>query len=113
MGLQVFVSQHCESCSRSVDIAEAVAARYPGLSVEVVDLDKPLSDRPQQVFAVPTFILDGQLLCVGNQDVEWMVQRIQVLRTRADEYEAAWERRSEKGVNDEQLPPESYWHAHG
>jgi predicted DsbA family dithiol-disulfide isomerase len=81
MRLQVVVSQHCTSCSQSLALGEVVAAhyRYQGMTVEVIDLDDPTVKRPGAVFAVPTFLLDGQLVCVGNQPEELMRRRINML----------------------------------
>ncbi len=77
MKLQVCVSQHCVSCSHSVALAEAVASHFDDVTVEVIDLDDPAAVKPEQVFAVPTFLLDGQLLCLGNQEEEWLTRRLE------------------------------------
>lgn len=80
MKLQVYVSQHCAWCSRSVALAEAVASHFNDVTVEVVDLDDPSASKPDQLFAVPTFLLDGQLLCLGNQEEEWLIRRLQQVK---------------------------------
>jgi hypothetical protein len=40
--------------------------RFPALEVEVVDLSRTEVDRPDYVFAVPTFVLNGRVLSLGN-----------------------------------------------
>ena len=76
MKLQVYVSQHCVSCGRSAALGQALASHFDDMTVEVLNLDDPLIPRPELVFAVPTFLLDGQLLCLGNQQEERLVQRV-------------------------------------
>lgn len=80
MKLQVYVSQHCAWCSRSVALGEAVAAHFDDIAVEVVYIDDPSTIKPDLVFAVPTFLLDGQLLCLGNQEEEWLTRRLHQLQ---------------------------------
>ncbi len=82
MKLQVYVSQHCAWCSRSVALSEAVASHFNDVTIEVVDLDDPSASKPDQLFAVPTFLLDGQLLCLGNQEEEWLIRRLQHVKQR-------------------------------
>ena len=64
--LKVFVEPRCESCERALRLAGEVGARFPALAVEVVDLSRPGAERPDYVFAVPTFILNGRVLSLGN-----------------------------------------------
>ena len=98
MRLQIFVSQHCASCSHSLALARSVASYYPDVGVEVVDLDDPTSEKPTAVFAVPTFLLDGRLLCVGNQEARWIKGRIDAIR---------------ESIKHEQSAEESNWSFHG
>jgi hypothetical protein len=47
-------------------LAAAVARRYPAVSVQVVDLDREPAARPANLIAVPTYILDGRTVALGN-----------------------------------------------
>ncbi len=76
MKLQVYISQHCIPCSRSAALGQAVASHFEDMTVEILNLDDPAVPRPDLVFAAPTFLLDGWLLCLGNQEEEWLIQRI-------------------------------------
>jgi hypothetical protein len=53
-----------------------VASQFSDVVLEVYDLDDPTVAIPEVVFGVPTFLLDGRLLCLGNQDRDWLVQRL-------------------------------------
>jgi hypothetical protein len=73
--LQVYVSRHCFNCREALRLADAVAARYPGL-VQVIDLDFTPAPLPERVVAVPTYLLDGQVLSFGNPDPEDLFARL-------------------------------------
>ncbi|MFQ6058549.1 MAG: hypothetical protein ACE5MB_06705 [Anaerolineae bacterium] len=72
--LQVFVSDHCWGCREAKAIAREVRARFPGLTVQVIDVDDEASEKPPQVIAVPTYLWDGQVLCLGNPERGWLYQ---------------------------------------
>lgn len=64
--LKIFVEPRCESCGRARTIASEIGERFPALRVEVVDLSRPEVERPDYVFAVPTFVLNGRTFSLGN-----------------------------------------------
>jgi hypothetical protein len=45
--------------------------------VRVVDLSLTAGDRPDAVFAVPTYMLNGELLSLGNPEKDELMQIIQ------------------------------------
>jgi hypothetical protein len=64
--LEVFLTQHCFGCAEAVRLAEAVARNFPGVAVRVVDLENEPAARPESLVAVPTYVLDGRVLSLGN-----------------------------------------------
>lgn len=64
--LQVFVKDGCILCARSLHLAEQCREMFPALTVEVVDLSSDGDAKPDDVFAVPTFVLNGRVICLGN-----------------------------------------------
>ena len=62
--LDVFVSPGCDNCARAVRLAGEVDDAYPDLAVRVVDV--ATAQQPEDVFAVPTFVLNGRVLSLGN-----------------------------------------------
>ena len=64
--LEVYVSSQCLNCDEAVRLAEEAAARYPDVVVRVVDLDLVGSPPPDPVVAVPIYLLDGQVVSLGN-----------------------------------------------
>jgi len=63
--LRIYVSEDCPGCTRARSIAQAVQSHRPGVAVEVIDLmdGHPI---PPQVFSVPTYLLNGQVVSLGN-----------------------------------------------
>lgn len=63
--LQVFVKSDCEVCSRARQLARDADEQFPNLQVDIVDMSKTQPDR-DDVFAVPTFVLEDRVLSLGN-----------------------------------------------
>ena len=76
--LQVFVEPECEACQRAIQLAEGVDAAYPLLAVEIVDIRTRESER-EDVFAVPTFILDDRVLSLGNPHERTLRREIEIV----------------------------------
>jgi hypothetical protein len=64
--LRVFVETGCRNCDWALRLAEEVRERFPELDVWVADIADSTSERPEEVFAVPTFLLDGRVVSLGN-----------------------------------------------
>ena len=63
--LQVYVKADCPQCQRATELAQEVESHYAQLAVRVIDMADP-SVRPDDVFAVPTFVLNGKVISLGN-----------------------------------------------
>ena len=64
--LQVFIEAGCQVCERALRLAQEVDGQYPELVVQVIDVNEPAARRRDDVFAVPTFVLNGQVFSLGN-----------------------------------------------
>jgi hypothetical protein len=64
--LEVYVSSQCLNCDEAVRLAEEAAARYPNVVMRVVDLDLDGIPPPAPVVAVPTYVLNGRVVSLGN-----------------------------------------------
>lgn len=81
--LVVFVSNHCPSCPDALEIAQRVRQRYPGVAVEIFNID---DDEPHpDVFAVPTYMLDDQVVSLGNPTDEQLEQLLISCESDLDE----------------------------
>src|SRR5215470_11397747 len=75
--LDVYVSGECPNCGEAAELAEQAAARYPTIVVRVIDLDL-LEGRPppDPVVAVPTYLLNGRVISLGNPYPEDLFTRL-------------------------------------
>ena len=76
--LEVFIESGCLSCDRAVRLAKDVETDYPQLSVRVIDIGGDAT-RPEEVFAVPTFMLNGRVVSLGNPSVSELCSEIDAL----------------------------------
>jgi hypothetical protein len=75
--LEIYVMPECIGCKTARGLAAAVRAlALPDLEVSVVDLSEPDVVRPSAVFAVPTYLLDGRIISLGNPEEGWLLAQI-------------------------------------
>ena len=77
MHLDIYVTTQCTNCGEALLLAER-AQRIAGLKVAVIDLDQPGQRIPPRIVAVPTYVLDGKVVSLGNPERE---QFLAMLRT--------------------------------
>ncbi len=68
--LRIYVARHCLTCEESLRIADEVKNRFAGINLQVIDLDEEGSQNLDDVFSVPTYVLDGRTLSLGNPEPE-------------------------------------------
>ena len=73
--LQVYVNEDCWTCAESRRIVAEIAPEFPEIKVELLDLSS--REYPENVFAVPTFILNGRVISLGNPYRDDLRKRIQ------------------------------------
>ncbi|HKG24421.1 MAG TPA: hypothetical protein VKB09_02185 [Thermomicrobiales bacterium] len=75
--LEIFVMPDCPGDETARRLAERVRTQaWRHVAVHLVDLSAPGAVRPQAVFAVPTYSLDGRMLCLGNPEESWLLSRL-------------------------------------
>ncbi len=81
--LAIYVSQGCAGCERAHQIAASLQGAYPGVAVDIVDLKRTPPDAvPEEVMAVPTYILDGVVVSLGNPNVATLREQLAALVLR-------------------------------
>lgn len=75
MRLEIYIANQCTNCEEALLIAER-ACGIAGLEVAVIDLDKTGQHVPTHVVAVPTYLLDGQVVSLGNPVREAFLARL-------------------------------------
>jgi hypothetical protein len=73
--LQVYVSNGCDRCARAREIGESVSSTFPGITVEIVDIGGGAA-LPDAVIAVPTYLLDGVVVSLGNPNVASLREKL-------------------------------------
>lgn len=67
--LEIYIAGSCFGCERARELARLVLDwNLPSVTVRLNDLDDPSIDRPDNVFAVPTYLLDGRVISLGNPE---------------------------------------------
>ena len=75
--LDIYVAPACAGCETARRLAVALRAlALPDVEVRLIDLSEPGVVRPPAVFAVPTYLLDGRVLSLGNPDEAWLLDRL-------------------------------------
>jgi hypothetical protein len=64
--LEIFIDQSCPNYKFNIDHAKRVRNTYPELSVRVIDINNRPEQIPKMVFAVPTYLLNGKMIFLGN-----------------------------------------------
>lgn len=82
MRLDIYIAEHCFGCQEALNIAEQ-ARNIAKLIVRVINLDAGNEMAPPQVVAVPTYLLNGQVISLGNPRREPFLAQ---LRHEVEEY---------------------------
>ena len=71
------MDEGCLGCRRSVELAEHVRRRFPGVNVHVIYTGEPGGRYAHLVPATPTFILNGRRMSLGNPSPAELEEAIQ------------------------------------
>ena len=63
--LDVYVSEGCENCRYARMLAHMAAEAFPAVRVRILELNEE-ADTPANVFATPTYLLNGRVVSLGN-----------------------------------------------
>jgi hypothetical protein len=86
MHLEIYITDQCTNCQEAVLIAEQ-ARTIAGLSVTVVNLDEQGQSVPPQVFAAPTYVLNGLIVSLGNPERDTFLARLHAELAHSSEEE--------------------------
>lgn len=85
LALEVVIAKHCQQCRQSLSVADALQNEFPALTVRVVDLDAPDAVKPNAVFAIPSYVLNGRVVSLGNPGIEEISGTIRALLQAREE----------------------------
>jgi predicted thioredoxin/glutaredoxin len=66
--LDIYIEENCPGCRQAKEVALQVQQRMPQVEVRIHDLAHQNIKKPSSVFAVPTYLLDGKTVSLGNPD---------------------------------------------
>jgi alkyl hydroperoxide reductase subunit AhpF len=92
--VRIYVAPGCAGCRTALTLAEAVRHARPGYPIEVIDLaDQPDAPLPPGVIGTPTYLLDGEVMSLGNPELKELLRRLdRAARDRAARDRAARDR---------------------
>ncbi len=76
--LDIYVSETCWACEEARRIVADLAPQYPDFTIELHDVSN--GHTPSQVFATPTYVLDGRTIFLGNPTLEELKNKLEAAR---------------------------------
>ena len=89
--LEVYISPNCLGCQSAIELTSELKREFPSAVIELIDLHAPESRRRPDVFATPTYVLEGRIVSLGNPDpdtIRGLLRRAIGGRSVHDEREA-------------------------
>lgn len=74
MQLDIYIDDGCLNCEQARRIAERVQKQMPHIEVNLIEIT---GERPDNVFAVPTYLLDGSTLYLGNPSEQELFEKLE------------------------------------
>lgn len=74
IALDIYITDNCWSCEESVRIVEAVSPLFPNVKISLLNLRE--NDPPEEVFAVPTYIINGKVTFLGNPTRQQLIKKL-------------------------------------
>lgn len=74
--LRIYIAQHCLTCAEALHLADEVRKRFARIRLELIDLDEEGSQNLDEVFSVPTYVLDGRTVSLGNPAPDQLFTRL-------------------------------------
>lgn len=76
--LHIYIADDCWSCEETRRIAADAARQFPQIQIELCNMAQ---DRPDDVFAVPTYVLNGRVIFLGNPTRADLAQKLTAVQT--------------------------------
>ncbi|MGH3981147.1 MAG: thioredoxin family protein [Pseudonocardiaceae bacterium] len=84
--LRIYVAPGCAGCRTALTLAETVRQARPNHPTEVIDLagqpDQPL---PPGVIGTPAYLLDDEVISLGNPELGELLCRLDTAATTGDD----------------------------
>lgn len=74
--LTIYVKDNSFQCGKAIDLASKVKQRLPQIELEVVNIDRSCDEDSIIVSEEPVFVLDNEVLHIGNPDEDALVEAL-------------------------------------
>lgn len=74
--LEIYTMRYCLTYDMAQETARDIAARLPEITVAVYDLEDEDVTAPPEVFSVPTYLLNGTVISLGNPYLDQLEAKI-------------------------------------
>ena len=75
--LDIYITDNCWSCEESIRIAKDVAPLFPNAAVNLLNING--NTLPEGVFAVPTYVMNGKIIFLGNPTREQLIDKLSAI----------------------------------
>ena len=80
--LAIYVSEDCWTCKEARQIVADVGADFPDVNIEILDVES--NERPEIVFAVPTYMLNDRVISLGNPSRQELSRKLAAAQLNSD-----------------------------
>lgn len=77
--VEIYVAGHCFVCAFAQEIAALIREEYPDVHLRWLDIEQG-AQMPEQVFATPTYLLNGRIWFLGNPTPDQVRRSLDELR---------------------------------
>ncbi len=74
--LTIYVKDNSFQCAEAIDLASRIKQRLPKLELEVINIDRGCDEDSIIVNEEPVFVLDNEILHIGNPDEDALVKAL-------------------------------------
>lgn len=82
--VDIYVAKHCSICAYAYEIADFIRQEYPAVIVRIIDIEATSEPIPEEVFATPTYMLNGRIWSLGNPSPAQAREKLQLLLESAE-----------------------------
>lgn len=76
--LDIYITDDCWSCEESMRIVNDIIPLFPEAKISLLNLED--NDAPEEVFAVPTYVLNGRVTFLGNPTRKQLINKLKTLQ---------------------------------
>ena len=73
----ILLARACDNCEHARDLARHIALARPDIRVRVQDVDEPGWSPPAGFIGTPTWLIDGDVVALGNPTPAWLLDRLE------------------------------------